>query len=166
MQSKAAINYIQPKIDIELCGRQFDIIKSEVMHIKSEVKDIKPEFEEIKRGMKELQQKILDRLDEDNEAIISSIIDQTDQGQMDKMLDLVKQILSEIQNQQLRYPITSDYVEESLKVIDDTRLKAADKLKFILPLIIFQYEHEITLEKGVNLSAAWGRVVGWAKGNK
>ncbi len=79
------------------------------------------------------------------------------------MLDLVKQVLSEIQHQELRRPITSDYVEQSLKVVDDTRLKAADKLKFILPLIFFQYEHEITLEKGVNLSAALGRLVGWAR---
>ncbi|MCR3883999.1 MAG: hypothetical protein NUK54_06460, partial [Methanothrix sp.] len=107
--------------------------------------------------------KIFDRLDENEKAIISTILDHSSEKQMDEMLDLVKQVLSEIQNLELRDPITSDDVEQSLKVVDDTRLKAADKLKFILPLIIFQYEHEITLEKGVNLSAALGKLAGWVK---
>ena len=44
---EAAINYIQPKIDIERYGKQFEYIKSEVKEIKSEVKDIKPELNEI-----------------------------------------------------------------------------------------------------------------------
>ena len=151
---EAAINYIQPKIDIERYGKQFEYIKSEL--------------DEIKRGMIELQQKILDRLDENEKAIITTILDQSSQEQMDEILDLVKQVLSAIQHQELRGPVTSDNVEHLSKVVDDTRISAADKLKVTLPLIPYflQYEHEITLEKGVNLSAAWDRLVGWAKGKR
>ena len=151
---EAAINYIQPKIDIEMYGKQFEHIKSEL--------------DEIKLGMKELQQKILDRLGENEKTIISAILDQSDQEQMDKTLDLVKQVLSAIQHQELQGPVTSGDVEHLSKVVDDTRLKAADKLKVTLPIIpyLLQYEHEITLEKGMNLSAAWDRLVGRAKGKR
>jgi len=154
LRLEAAINYIQPKIDIERYGKQFEYIKYEL--------------DEIKLGIKELQQKILDRLDENEKAIISTILDQSDQEQMDEMLDLVKQVLSAIQHREPRGPVTSDDLNHLSKVVDDTRLKAADKLKITLPLIpyLLQYEHEITLEKGVSLSVAWSRLVGWAKGKK
>jgi len=151
---EAAINYIQPNIDIEMYGKQFDYIKSEL--------------DEIKLGMKDLQQKILDRLDENEKAIISAIIDQSNQQQMDDMLDLVKQVLSAIQHQELRGTVTPNDIEHLSKVVDDTRLKAADKLKVTLPLIpyLLQYEHEITLETGGNLSVAWDKLVRWSKGRK
>jgi len=151
---EAAINYIQLKIDIERYGKQFEYIKSEL--------------DEIKHGMKELQQKILDRLDENEKAIISTILSQSDKEQMDEILDLVKQVLSAIQHRELRGTVTSDDLNHLSKVVDDTRLKAADKLKVTLPLIPYflQYEHEITLEKGVNLSAAWQCLVNRGRSKK
>ena len=83
-------------------------------------------------------------------------------------LDAIQRTLSEIQHQELRGTVTSDDLNHLSKVVDDTRQKAADKIKITLPLIpyLLQYEHEITLEKGVNLNASWDRLVGWAKGKK
>lgn len=148
---EAAINYIQAEIDIERYGKQFEYIKSELDDIKLEIN--------------ELQQKILGRLDENETAIISTILDQSDQKEMEEILDLVKQVLSIIQHQELMGPVSSDDVQHLSKVVDDASLKAADKLKITLPLIpyLLQYEHEIALEKDVNLSAAWVRLVGRAK---
>jgi hypothetical protein len=87
---------------------------------------------------------------------------------MEDILKLINQVLSAIQHQELLGPITSDDIDHLLKVVDDTRLRAADKLEVTLPIIpyLLQYKHEITLDKGVNLSVAWGRLVGWAKGKK
>ncbi len=148
---EAAINYIQPKIDIERYGKQFEYIISELNDIKLE--------------MKVLQQKILDRLDVNEKAIIATILDHSDQQQMGEMLELVNQVLLAIQHQELRGLVTSGDVDQLSKVVDDTRLKATDKLKVTLPLIpyLLQYEHEITLEKGVSLSAAWQCLVNRAR---
>jgi hypothetical protein len=90
------------------------------------------------------------------------------ESELQGALNAIQQTLSEIQRQELRGPVTTDDVEHLSKVVDDTRLSAADKLKVTLPLIPYflQYEHEISLEKGINLSSAWDRLVGWTKKRK
>ncbi|MDF0594271.1 HEAT repeat domain-containing protein [Methanotrichaceae archaeon M04Ac] len=149
-----ALTYIQPNIEMAVRDEKSDQIIAKL--------------DELKYDLNELSTTLLNRIDENEKIIISAIIDKSNQQQMDDMLDLVKQVLSSIQHQELRDLLTSGDVDQLSKVVDDTRIKAADKLKVTLPLIpyLLQYEHEITLEKGVNLSAAWGRIAGWAKGNK
>ena len=149
-----ALTYIQPNIEMALRDEKSDQIIAKLY--------------ELKYDLKELSTTLLNRLNENEKFIISTIIDQSNQQQMDDMLDLVKQVLSSIQHQELRDLVTSGDVEQLSKVVDDTRIKAADKLKVTLPLIpyLLQYEHEITLEKGVNLSAAWDRLVGRAKSKR
>ena len=101
--SKLLKTIIQPKIDIERYGKQFEYIKSEL--------------DEIKLEMKELQQKILDRLDVNEKAIIATILDHSEKKEMEEILDLVKQILAKIQHQKLRGPVTPVDVEDFLKVV-------------------------------------------------
>ena len=95
-----ALTYIQPNIEIALRDEKSDQIIAKL--------------DELKYDLKELSTTLLNRLDENEKIIISTILDQSDQEQMNEMLDLVKQVLSEIQHQELRRPITSDYVEQSI----------------------------------------------------
>ena len=51
-------------------------------------------------------------------------------------------------------------------MINDPEIGVADTLKVTIPIIprILSYERVIELKSGVNLSAAWDRLVGRAKG--
>ena len=77
-------------------------------------------------------------------------------------LDAMQQTLSEIQQQNiyLQETLKRD-IECSRKVINDPELGVADKLKLTIPIIprILSYERIIELKSGMNLSAAWQRLV-------
>ncbi len=153
---ETAMSYIQPNVDIDRYCRQFEDIKSELGEIKRNTVNIS-------RNLVDLQEKILNRLDQNEKTIIAAIIDQSDQDQLQELLDLVKQVLSKLQNQEiaLRGSLTPGDVDQLSKMVNDIKLDTTDRLTVTMPIIpyVLKYEHEIALGKGVNLSAVWKQLV-------
>ena len=88
------------------------------------------------------------------------------ESELQGTLDAMQQTLSEIQKQNIDLQDTLKRdVERSRKVVDDTELGVADKLKLTVPIIphILSYERVIELKCGMNLSAAWQRLVNRAQ---
>lgn len=112
--------------------------------------------------------------DQEIRETIKSVLDAVDakhvpESELQGALDAMQQTLSEIQQQNvgLQEALKRD-VERSRNVINDPELGVADKLKLTIPIIpyILSYERVIELKSGVNLNAAWDRLVSLAKGKR
>ena len=139
----------------------------------------------IREDLSGLHQVVLARFDASEQTIIAAVIERLDQGQLatvqavldtieaelvpigelEETLVAVQHMLSEIQQKEVALPysaLTSEEVEHLSEVVDAPKLDAKHKLKVTVPIIPFllSYEGEVELKSGLNLEAAWRRLVG------
>lgn len=109
-------------------------------------------------GVNELltgQQKTDDKLNEMGQALLARIeANRITEPEMLQLLDAVSQDLTELRQRGLLLP-NQDEVEG---VISDGSLDIKHKLKFVIPLLFVEYEAEVELSSGVNLSELLRRV--------
>ena len=170
-------------------GIDIQQISMKIRQIDTKIDQICEGQEDIKIELTALQKSLLARFDDNEQVIVSTIIDQLDQTQLALMQDMidiieadripeselhetlntVQQALSEIKSKeaecydsQLRVGIKS-----LSEIIDDPRFDVNHKLKVSLPIIplILSYETEIQLISGVNLKAAWKGLKDRVRGN-
>jgi hypothetical protein len=85
-------------------------------------------------------------------------------GELEETLVAVQHTLSEIQQQGVALPdsaLTNEEVEHLSEVVYASKLDAKHKLKVTVPIIPYflSYEGEVELKSGLNLEAAWKRLV-------
>jgi len=138
----------------------------------------------IREDLSGLRQAVLTRFDTSEQTIIATVIERLDQGQLatvqavldaieaglvpigelEETLVAVQHTLSEIQQQEVALPdsiLTSEEFEHLSEVVDAPKLDVKHKLKVTVPIIpvILSYEGEVELKSGLNLEAAWKRLV-------
>jgi hypothetical protein len=124
--------------------------------------------------LSEMRQSLLAHYEAGNQATIASVISKLDQAQFETMqsilsaieanriaepemrqlLGAASQALTELRHRGLPLP-KQDEVEQ---VISDGSLDIKHKLKFVIPLLFVEYEAEVELGSGVNLSELLRRV--------
>ena len=143
----------------------------------------------IREGLSRLRQAVLARFDASEQTIIATVIERLDQGQLatvqavldaleaelvpidelGETLVAVQHMLSEIQQQGVALPdstLTSEQVKRLSEVVYAPKLDVKHKLKLTVPIIpaILSYEGEVELKSGLNLEAAWKRLVAGVRG--
>ena len=143
----------------------------------------------IRRDLSGLRQAVLARFDTSEQTIIAAVIERLDQdqlatvqavldtieagvvpiGELEETLVAVQHLLSEIQQQGVALPdstLTSEEFERLSEVVDAPKLDAKHKLKVTVPIIPYflSYEGEVELKSGLNLEAAWKRLVAKVRG--
>ena len=138
----------------------------------------------IREDLSGLRQAVLARFDASEKTIIATVIERLDQGQLatvqavlnaieaglvpigelEETLVAVQHMLAEIQQQGVALPdstLASKEVERLSEVVDAPKLDAKHKLKVTVPIIpvFLSYEGEVELKSGLNLEAAWKRLV-------
>jgi hypothetical protein len=112
---------------------------------------------------------VIERLDQDQLATVEAVLNAVEAervpiGEMEETLVAVQHTLSEIQQQGVALPdstLTSEEFERLSEVVDAPKLDAKHKLKVTVPIIpyLLSYEGEIELKSGLNLEAAWKRLM-------
>jgi hypothetical protein len=138
----------------------------------------------IREDLSGLRQAVLARFDASEQTIIETVTERLDQGQLatvqavldaieaelvpmgelEETLVAVQHTLSEIQQQGVALPdsaLTNEEVEHLSEVVYASKLDAKHKLKVTVPIIPYflSYEGEVELKSGLNLEAAWKRLV-------
>jgi hypothetical protein len=138
----------------------------------------------IREDLSGLRQAVLARFDASEQTIIATVIERLDQdqlatvetvlnaveaelvpiGELEETLVAVQHTLSEIQQQGVALPdstLTSEEFERLSEVVDAPKLDVKHKLKVTVPIIPYflSYEGEVELKSGLNLEAAWKRLV-------
>ena len=89
-------------------------------------------------------------------------------SQLQDTLTALQQMLSEIQQHDiiLGDPTITDALEQVAETVAAPQLDVKHRLMITLPIIplILSYEGEIELNSGLNLEAAWQRLVAMARG--
>lgn len=142
----------------------------------------------IRDDLSELRHALLARLDTTEQAIVTTFVERLDQNQVatvEAMLDAiesdrisesqlqetlaaVEEALSEIQQCRTGVPDSAlaGEVEQLTEVVKAPELDVKHKLKVTAPIIplILSYEGEVELGSGLNLEAAWQRLVAKVRG--
>jgi hypothetical protein len=142
----------------------------------------------IRDDLTSLRQAVLARFDTSEQAIIAAVVERLDQSQLatvqavlgvieagrvperevQEALTIVQHALVEIRQQgvALSDPILVNEVERVSEVVDAPTLDVKHKLKITAPIIplILAYEGEVELQSGLNLEAAWQRLVAKVRG--
>jgi len=135
-----------------------------------------------------LRWSILDRFDEAERKVISSVVtrlsaeqlqatDQIlaaiedrniDQSEMKEYLAQLQEVLANILQtlDEESHPVLDYQIKNAVKIVNDTILDVKNKLKATIPIIPFvlSYETELTLESSANITALWARAVKWLRG--
>lgn len=144
----------------------------------------------IQDNLTDLRQAVLARFDTSEQTIIAAVIEQLDQsqlitvqsvldaveagliptGELQETLAAVQHVLAGIQQRQVALfePTVASEVKHLAEVIDAPKLDLRHKLKITLPIIplFLSYEGEAELESGLNLEAAWQRLVAKVRGER
>ena len=144
----------------------------------------------IRDDLTDLRRAVLVRFEVSEQTIIAAIVERLDQSQLDTVqavldtveagrvpeselqetLAAVQHALSEMQQQgvALSDATLASEVERLSEVIDAPKLDVKHKLKITAPIIpwILSYEGEIELKSGLNLKAAWQRLVAKVRGGR
>ena len=137
----------------------------------------------IRDGLTDLRRDLLARFDSSERTIITSVVERLSHSQLaavqavlDRLetqsvseeeilhlLDAAQQMMAELQQQAVVLPGQQELAE----VIAAPTLDAKHKLKVTLPIIplLLAYEGEIELRSGLNLDAAWKRLVTRIRGD-
>jgi hypothetical protein len=137
----------------------------------------------IQENLADLRQAVLARFDASEQTIIAAVVERLDQSQLatiQTVLDAIEagripesdlqetllamqQALAEIQQRDIVFsdPALTTEVEQLAEVVDAPRLEVKHKLKVTVPIIplLLSYEGEVELKSGLNLEAAWRRLV-------
>ena len=106
---------------------------------------------------------------------MQTVLDAIDQGRAtdDEVLatlNAVRQALQEMQQKSVAPPVpgVAESAKQLAEVVDAPGLDVKHRLKAVIPIIplLLQYEAEIGLDSGVNLEAAWNKLVDKLKRDK
>ncbi len=142
----------------------------------------------IRDDLSDLRQAILARFEANEQTLVTALVTQLDQvqlttvqsvlnaieterfplSQLQDTLTALQQILSEIQQDDiiLGDPTITDELEQVTETVAAPQLDVKHRLMLTLPIIplILSYEGELELNSGLNLEAAWQRLVAMAQG--
>ena len=140
------------------------------------------------RQLKSLRESILVRLDKNEQSIIANIVKHLDQTQLattetvlgalesdrvtestlQELLVNLQRVLTELTQQHDTWatPQLRDDINRIADVVKEPSLDVKHKLKIAIPLIPFllSYEGELELNSGMNLEAAWQRLLAKVRG--
>jgi len=120
-------------------------------------------------------QAILGALPQEQLETVQTVLDAIDQGRAtdDEVLatlNAVRQALQEMQQKSVAPPVpgVAESAKQLAEVVDAPGLDVKHRLKAVIPIIplLLQYEAEIGLDSGVNLEAAWNKLVDKLKRDK
>jgi hypothetical protein len=118
---------------------------------------------------------VVKRLDQSQLATVQTVLDTIEAGrvlesQLQETLTALQETLAEIQYQGAAFPDQAlvDGATRLLEVADAPKLDAKHKLKVTLPIVptILSYEGEVELKSGLNLEAAWQRLMAKVRGER
>jgi len=116
---------------------------------------------------------VLERLDQDQLATVQTVLDALEGGrvaenELQQTLIALQQALAELRERKITgtEPALSSAVQRASEAVAAPTLDVKHKLKIAAPIIpmILSYEGEVELKSGLNLEAAWQRLIAKARG--
>ena len=124
----------------------------------------------LSRQLQQAHQSLLNRLDQSQQETVNAISAAIDAGRLPEtelrqLLDATQQSVAALQNHDANLPALRE-AAEVIRLGSETVIEAKHKLKLILPLIplVLNYEGELELKGGQNLSSLWEAIVRKMKG--
>ncbi len=124
----------------------------------------------LSRQLQQAHQSLLNRLDQSQQETVNAISAAIDAGRLPEtelrqLLDATQQSVAALQKCDADLPALRE-AAEVIRLGSETVIEAKHKLKLILPLIplVLNYEGELELKGGMNLSSLWEAIVRKMKG--